>query len=168
MKSTFAKRLLTMVAGGAIVLSSAGSLALAHEGWDNMKPEKKQELMDDFFKAINATPDQKKQFVALHEKYATETEPLKKSIWDGRQSLMDYVFSASSTPEEAARRQDSIEQNEKQLQDLELKAAFDKKALLTPEQQKKALAFFDDKAEQRQEKHEQNQQKDHELMNKRK
>ena len=166
MKSSIAKRLFTLVAGGAIVLSSTASMALAHDGWDGMKPEKKQELMEDFFKAINASPEQKKQFVALHEKYAAETEPLKKSIWDGKQDLMNYVFTSSSTPEEAARREGVIEQSQSQLQGLELKAAFDKKAILTPEQQKKAVAFFDDKAEKMQEKHEQKQQKEKELLNK--
>jgi Spy/CpxP family protein refolding chaperone len=161
MKIQLSRRFFALAASAAIVLSSSASnLALAGDDWSEHRAEKKQEMMDEFFKTIDATPEQKKQILALHEKYDAQAEPLKKSLFQGKKELMTYVFTPGATPEEAARRQDALEQNQDQLESLELKAAFEKKAVLTPEQQKKAIAFFDEKAEKMEQKHDEMKQKE--------
>ncbi len=133
-------------------------------------PEKmeahKKEMMDEFFSKIDATPAQKKQIEALHTQFELQKEPIEKAMWQQRKELMLYTYSPSATKDGAMQKEAQIDQLKSQLGNLEIEMAFAKKAVLTPEQQKKASDLLEDKSEKMEKMHEKFQEKKMDKMTK--
>lgn len=127
---------LTMVVGGL-------SPALAHD--HAKKDEKKAEMKEDFFKRINATPDQKKKIDALDTQYKAKIDPLEKQMWDKKKSLMSYVSMPNSKKEEALKQEGEVVDLKSQIGQLYIEQAYTQKTYLTPEQQQKASEFYAEK-----------------------
>jgi Spy/CpxP family protein refolding chaperone len=134
---------LTMVVGGL-------SPALAHD--HAKKDEKKAEMKEDFFKHINATPDQKKKIEALDTQYKAKIDPLEKQMWDKKKSLMSYVSMPNSKKEEALKQEGEVVDLKSQIGQLYIEQAYTQKSYLTPEQQQKASEFYSEKMKEHEDK----------------
>lgn len=131
---------MTLTVGG---LSPA--LADHHKGHDK---EKKEEMKEDFFKQVNATDEQKKKIQALDVQYRAKIDPLEKQMWDKKQALMSYVAMPNSDKAQALQQQAEVVNLKSQIGELYIEQAYTQKTYLTPEQQKKAAAFYEEKAEE--------------------
>lgn len=138
MKQKLAVALLAMT-----IIVGGFSPALAHD--HAKKEETKAEMKADFFKHINATPDQKKKIEALDTQYKAKIDPLEKQMWDKKKSLMSYVCMPNSKKEEALKQEGEVVDLKSQIGQLYIEQAYTQKSYLTPEQQQKASEFYSEK-----------------------
>ncbi|WP_373531372.1 Spy/CpxP family protein refolding chaperone [Vampirovibrio sp.] len=132
----------TLMVGGL-----APALADHHTGPHTAeKAEKKEKMKEDFFKEINATDDQKAKIQALDTQYRAKIDPLEKQMWDKKKSLMAYVVTPGSDKAQALQQEAELIEIKSQIGNLYIEQAYTQKSHLTPEQQKKAAAFYEEKA----------------------
>lgn len=138
-------KLLSMLLAGSLLL--LGSAAFANKGdWQKHK----QEMMDEFMQSVNATDEQKTQLKGIHDKYEPQMQQLHQALWKQKQDLMMYVFTPQATEAHAKELQEQMADSKERLNALTLQAAFEKKAVLTPEQQAKAREFMTKKSQEMQ------------------
>lgn len=143
MRQKFAVALLamTLMAGGL-------APALAHQKGHPQGQEKKTEIKDDFFKTINATPEQKKKIEALDSQYRAKIEPLEKQMWEKKKALMSYVSAPNSNKTQALQQHSEVTNLKSKIGQLYIEQAYTQKTYLTPEQQKKAATFYEKKSKE--------------------
>lgn len=114
--------------------------------------QKKEEKMKEFYQEVNATSEQRQKMDALHTQFESQVKPLRQELWDKKKSLMTYMASPNANKSEAMRREEEITQIKTKVDQLYIDHAFQKKALLTPEQQKKAETYVQKQTEKWEEK----------------
>lgn len=137
----------------AITAAGCGISAFAESGNLGQKitqkfAPKKEEFMQEFYEEVKATPEQRKKMDDLHTQFEGEVKPLRQTLWDKKKSLMVYVVSPHSSEAEALQKEAEIEQLKSKMDKLYVQHAFQKKAVLNPEQQQKAADFFKKKSDE--------------------
>ena len=130
------------------VMASGMTPALANHKWFHHSKEEKAEMKQDFFKKINATPDQKKKIEALDAQYEAKREPLEQQMWDKKQALMSYVSMPNSDKSQAMQQHAEITDLKSQIGQLYIEQAYTQKSYLTPTQQTKAAEFYKEKSQE--------------------
>jgi len=137
----------------AVLASACGLSAFAKDSHTGQKTgqkfgAKKEEFRKEFYDEVKATPEQRKKLDELNTQFETEVNPLRQSFWDKKKSLVVYVISPHSTQTEAMQKEAEIDQLKTKIDKLYLDHVFQKKAVLTPEQQQKAADFFKRKSDE--------------------
>ncbi|MCE3236376.1 MAG: Heavy-metal resistance [Vampirovibrio sp.] len=103
---------------------------------------KKEAKMKEFYQEVNATPEQRAKLDTMHTQFESQVKPLREEMWTKKKALMNYMASPNANKSEAMRREEEITQLKTKVDQLYIDHAFQKKAVLTPEQQKKAETFM--------------------------
>lgn len=141
------------VAVALLILSvMVGGLSPASARVFKKDSETKAEMKEDFFKHINATPDQKKKIEALDTQYKAKIDPLEKQMWEKKKALMSYVSMPNSNKEQALKQEGEVVDLKSQIGQLYIEQAYTQKSYLTPEQQLKASEFYSEKMKAHQDK----------------
>lgn len=115
--------------------------------------KKHDEIQKQFLDEINATPDQRQQIEATNKNFESQVDPIRTELQQKRKALMEYLATPDATKEEALKQQAAIDDLKARQSQLMIDHTFNKKALLNPDQQQKAKAFFEKKNEEWQKKH---------------
>jgi hypothetical protein len=109
-----------------------------HQEMTQEKAEKKSEWMvEEIDKAAQLNDQQRQRIQTISQQRMQQIEPLKQDLKMRKKELMLYTASPQATMEEARRRQMDILRLEQQIGDLKLAKAFEMKAQLTPDQQRR-------------------------------
>lgn len=147
MKTLSRKGLLSIIVMAGLSSASLPALADDHGKMHGMMGEHKKEMMDEFFDAVDATDTQKTQLRDLSKQYEAQTKPLMTTKMQKKHDLMQYISTPQSSQDEAMKREQEIIDIENQLGRMHIQHAFQKKAILTPEQQQKAATFMREQQE---------------------
>lgn len=139
------KILSLMLAGGLMLSGSLAAFADHYPEYADRK-DHRQEMQDEFFDATDATDAQKEKLRAVQAKYAPQISSVRQDLMRQQKDLTLYIFTPEATEADAKTRQEKMVEGKAKLDELMLQAAFEKKAILTPEQQVKARAFWDKEA----------------------
>jgi Spy/CpxP family protein refolding chaperone len=85
-------------------------------------------------------PDKAQKLRAIREQNHQAMEPLKAKMKTQRKALMDYLASPNATPQQAQQLSAQIDQTMQQMTALRLKAWFEMREHLTPEQMQKLVS----------------------------
>ena len=140
------QRLLQLVVLAGLLATSLPALADHHmmPGMPGQQ-EGQQKMMDEFYKAVDATDAQKTQLNTMHQQFETQMKPLQDSMRQKKKDLMTYMASPQANQAEAMRREAEITELQGQMGRMKVQHMFQKKAVLTPEQQQKASVFMQQK-----------------------
>lgn len=154
MKTILKSLAMTAVLTGVIVNSALSAQAdpMTKPGKASQKMEEKKQ---EFYQAVNATPEQKKKLEDLNTQFKTQAKPVQQEMWDQKKDLMKYMASPTATKAEAMKKEESITQLKTKLDQMYIDHAFEKKAILTPDQQKKAETFIQQQTQKWEEKRKQ-------------
>jgi Spy/CpxP family protein refolding chaperone len=108
----------------------------------HQKGSMKSAMMADFEEKIGLSEDQKKKFAEIRKEGEAKAKPLADQMFAKRRALYEYLADPNATETEALAKQGEIDALRSQLSQQRLSGMFRLKAVLTPEQQKKAAELM--------------------------
>jgi len=138
-------KILSLMLASGLMLGGTVAFADHYPEYSDRK-DHRQEMQDEFFDATDATDDQKVKLRSINAKYAPQISSVQQDLMRQKKDLTLYIFSPEATETEAKTRQEKMVEGKTKLDELMLQATFEKKAILTPEQQVKARAFWEKEA----------------------
>lgn len=115
------------------------------KGMMESKGMMKPAMMAEFEEKLGLSEAQKQQFAAIRKEGEEAAKPLADEMFAKRKALYEYLADPNATETEALARQGEINALRNQLSQRRLSGLFKLKAVLTPEQQKKAAELMQQK-----------------------
>jgi Spy/CpxP family protein refolding chaperone len=100
-----------------------------------------------FLTAIDATPEQRKQFEEHHKQYEQMVNPVRTELYKKKQALIEYLASPKPDKKTALKMQGEVDVLQEKMNRFYIDHVFTKRAFVKPEQEAVAETFYKNQVE---------------------